>query len=34
MLQEPVEESKLNNSLSMITNNLIDLYNEAAMDVS
>lgn len=34
VLQEPVEESKLNSSLSMVTNNLIDLYNEAAMDVS
>ncbi|XP_025407376.1 N-acetylneuraminate 9-O-acetyltransferase isoform X2 [Sipha flava] len=33
VLQEPVEESKLDNSLSMVTNNLIDLYNEAAMDV-
>jgi len=34
VLQEPVEESKLDNSMSMVTNNLIDLYNEAAMDVS
>jgi len=34
VLQEPVEESKLDSSMSMVTNNLIDLYNEAAMDVS
>lgn len=34
MLQEPVEENKLDYSLFMVTNNLIDLYNEAAMDVS
>jgi len=33
VLQDPVDESKLDNSLSMVTNNLIDLYNEAAMDV-
>lgn len=33
MLQEPVEESKLDSSLPIVTNNLIDLYNEAAMDV-
>ncbi|XP_050421478.1 N-acetylneuraminate 9-O-acetyltransferase isoform X2 [Adelges cooleyi] len=33
VLQEPVEESKLESSLSMVTNRLIDLYNEAAMDV-
>lgn len=34
VLQDPVEESKLDHSLTMVTNNLIDLYNEAAMDVS
>lgn len=33
VLQEPVDENKLDNSMSMVTNNLIDLYNEAAMDV-
>ncbi|XP_050545814.1 N-acetylneuraminate 9-O-acetyltransferase isoform X2 [Daktulosphaira vitifoliae] len=33
VLQEPVEESKLDNSLKIVTNKLIDLYNEVAMDV-
>lgn len=34
VLQDPVEESKLDTSLTMVTNNMIDLYNDAAMDVS